>query len=621
MLNRRSRRIAGGLALIVALSSPAWPAAHAAPVHVAAQTGPLASAFARAARRFGVPEPLLLALAYVETRWNELPWNRYYPGGVYGPLALYGPATGPGTLQQAAGALGVSPQALQTDPAMSILGGAAVLARDARATTRNHGLPSSLNEWYGAVAAYAGTRFLGPTQQFADTVFHVLSMGVQGTASDGEILRVPAESVAPDTRQLGLLHLTPVTPRRADYPAPATVLPVGSTGFLGAARPRDGLFVRYIVIHDTDVDYAGTVRAFTDPGHCCAANYVVDGEDSPPSSYPAVTQFVPNHDVAYHAGNYWYNQHSIGIEHVGFADRPPGYYTQRLYDTSADLVAYLAAVYAIPIDRAHLIAHGDVPALGQDGVHGMHWDPGPFWDWPYYLARVRSSYEQWTHHAPLPTPAVPPRDRALRPRIRVVDVHAAQAGAIAGWSSGIDANVTPVYAEDHGRPSARLVLGASDPASWQSRTRYDHRAFSCDNLPDATKTAAGTWTLDAHSDLRARAEDGEAYVRLRTALVGGVRWDEINFGGVKGWIKDSATTPGWGVIVTFVGNPAPTTLYGAPVLSASYAICPDARYGFSRAGQSYVAQNVYVDATGATWYEIYYNHRLAWVPGSEVAAT
>ena len=62
------------------------------------------------------------------------------------------------------------------------------------------------------------------------------------------------------------------------------------------------------------------------------------------------------------------------------------------------------------------------------------------------------------------------------------------------------------------------------------------------------------------------------------------------------------------------------TGYGAPVLSASYAICPDARYGFSRAGQSYVAQNVYVDATGATWYEIYYNHRLAWVPGSEVAA-
>jgi hypothetical protein len=27
-----------------------------------------------------------------------------------------------------------------------------------------------------------------------------------------------------------------------------------------------------------------------------------------------------------------------------------------------------------------------------------------------------------------------------------------------------------------------------------------------------------------------------------------------------------------------------------------------------------------VDATGATWYEIYYNHRLVWVPGSEVAA-
>jgi hypothetical protein len=144
--------------------------------------------------------------------------------------------------------------------------------------------------------------------------------------------------------------------------------------------------------------------------------------------------------------------------------------------------------------------------------------------------------------------------------------------------------------------------------------------FSCDNLPDADKTGAGAWTLDAHSDLRTKAEYGEAYVQLRTAMVDGMTWDEINFGGVNGWIKDSATTPGWGVIVTFVGGPVPTTLYGKPVLSNSYAICPDASYGFSRTGQSYVAQNVYGDATGATWYEIYYNHRLAWVPGSEVAA-
>ena len=620
MLNRRSRLVAGCLALIAALGAPAWPAAHAPRVHAATQTGPLATAFATAARTFGVPEPLLLALSYVETRWNELPWNRYYPGGIYGPMALNDPPTGPSTLRQAATALGVRPKELQTDPAMNIRGAAAVLARNARATMRNHRLPSTINEWYGAVATYPGTRFRGPTKQFADTVFGVLAMGVQGTASDGETLRVPAQRVTPDTRQLGLLHLTPLPPRRSDYPTTRTYLPVGDTGFLGATRPRDGLFVHYIVIHDTDVDYSGTVRAFTDPGHCCAANYVVDGEDSPPSSYPAVTQVVPNHDVAYHAGNYWYNQHSLGVEHVGFADSPSSYYTPRMYDASASLVAYLAAVYAIPIDRAHILAHGDVPGPVQDDVHGMHWDPGPFWDWPYYLARVRYSYEQWTHNAPLPAQAVPPLDRAPRPRIRMVDVNAAQASAIAGWSRGIYANVTPVYADDHGRPSHRLVLGASDPATWQSRTRYNHRDFSCDNLPNSTKTTAGTWTLDAHSDLRAKAAYGEAYARLRTATVGGVTWDEINFGGVKGWIKDSATTPGWGVIVTFVGGPAPTTLYGEPVLSNSYAICPDASYGFSRAGQSYVAQNVYVDATGATWYEIYYNHRLAWVPGSEVSA-
>src|SRR5438128_11431042 len=117
MVNRRSRLVAGCLALIAALGAPAWPAAHAPRVHAAAQTGPLAIAFARAARTFGVPEPLLLALSYVETRWNELPWNGYYPEGVFGPMALYGPSQGPGTLRQAATALGISPTRLKTAPA------------------------------------------------------------------------------------------------------------------------------------------------------------------------------------------------------------------------------------------------------------------------------------------------------------------------------------------------------------------------------------------------------------------------------------------------------------------------------------------------------------------------
>jgi len=46
-------------------------------------------------------------------------------------------------------------------------------------------------------------------------------------------------------------------------------------------------------------------------------------------------------------------------------------------------------------------------------------------------------------------------------------------------------------------------------------------------------------------------------------------------------------------------------------------ICPDTQFGFSRRRQTYVAR-VERRADGRTWYQIDYNHRVAWVPADEV---
>lgn len=72
-----------------------------------------------------------------------------------------------------------------------------------------------------------------------------------------------------------------------------------------------------------------------------------------------VHQYVQENKVAYHAGNYPFNQRSIGIEHSAAPDRPA---TEETYKTSGQLVREIAARYNIPLDRQHIMRHSEVVA-------------------------------------------------------------------------------------------------------------------------------------------------------------------------------------------------------------------------------------------------------------------
>jgi hypothetical protein len=154
---------------------------------------------------------------------------------------------------------------------------------------------------------------------------------------------------------------------------------------------------------------------------------------------------------------------------------------------------------------------------------------------------------------------------------------------------------------------------------------FDKLDFSCDNFP-APDDASVISPLSA-SDLRAKAAWGQEFSLLSRKRVGGLLYDEINFNGTVGWVRDSDTSEGWGAVVRFRGGSAPTTLFSGPEYPANYLgstldtrICPDAQYGFSRAGQTYVAQMTR-SSQGQMWYQIDYNHRVAWVPADEVAVS
>jgi N-acetyl-anhydromuramyl-L-alanine amidase AmpD len=138
-----------------------------------------------------------------------------------------------------------------------------------------------------------------------------------------------------------------------------------------------------IVIHDTEGRFIGSVRFLQKARARGSAHFVV-------SRRGQIVQLVPVTDVAWHSGNSWWNLHSIGIEHEGWVGRRA--YTKPEYRASAQLVAYLAHRWGVPIDRDHIIGHDEVPNPNHPGWFGGvsgHTDPGPYWNWGYYMGLVR----------------------------------------------------------------------------------------------------------------------------------------------------------------------------------------------------------------------------------------
>jgi hypothetical protein len=304
--------------------------------------------------------------------------------------------------------------------------------------------------------------------------------------------------------------------------------------FAPADRPDDGLRIRYIVIHDTETPYDQAIRYFTEPGPGVAANYAIRSWDG------QVTQFVRNRDVAYHAGNFWFNMHSIGIEHEGFLAQGRRWYTEAMYRSSARLVRWLADRYGIPLDRAHILSHEEVPGQTPTTVPGMHFDPGPFWDWQHYFDLLRApltgSRGRLPHgripYLPLPGPPVvviaPRFDENFQP---LTDCTPTGCPALPRQGSNI------VYLHTEPAPDAPLI---GDP----------------DLHPDGSP---GTTDL---SDWSARALTGDPYaVAARTP-----GWTGIWFAGRLAWFADPGGcvgAPVHRVVVTPRPDRGPIAVYGA----------------------------------------------------------
>lgn len=175
-------------------------------------------------------------------------------------------------------------------------------------------------------------------------------------------------------RYLWLLLLATAVYASEDYPA-ARWVPAYSGNYTTSNRPST-YPIWYVVIHVAQGTYNGTISWFRNPSAQASAHYVIRSSDG------EVTQMVRHKDIAWHAGNWWYNCRSIGIEHEGWIS-DPNWFTYSMYYSSAALVRHICRTYSVPRTRSYIIGHVEVPGA-------THTDPGPYWDWDFYMELIQS---------------------------------------------------------------------------------------------------------------------------------------------------------------------------------------------------------------------------------------
>lgn len=537
--------------------------------------GSLDESFAVAAEVTGVPEDLLKAVSYLESRWDQHAGQVSADGG-YGvfnldggtglghahgsglPLSAITDKEGPEReatpeLVRAATLTGLDQATLKSDAEANVCGGAALLASYQAQAERDGAVDAgpaatasgSLGGWENAVSR------MSDMEGFATGVYRTLRDGAGTTTpADGTvILTGNPDVVVPEASSAGDPEADCPDDLACEWlPAPyekaSPDLPDG-TGDYGNHDQADrtgagGPSLDYILIHDTETAYQPTVNLVQDPNYL-AWNYTLRSSDG----------HVANHldpaDVGWHAGNWFMNMHSIGLEHEGWAGTG-AWYTEAMYQSSAALVRHLAAEHGIPLDRAHVIGHDQVPGILPGYTKNVHWDPGPYWDWDHYFellgAPIGGDLEATTN--------VRPGD--------VVEVR-----------TGYDDNPNPVTGCGEASPgSGACVEGAG------TNFRYLHQAPSA----DAPLAKDPGWKPDGSdgttyaSDVSARVQSGHKLVVDRVEG----DWLGVWWAGSLAWLHNPAdrpvVVPATAKTITVAGG-APAPVFGrAYPEAAAYADHP-----------------------------------------------
>ncbi|HYH78501.1 MAG TPA: N-acetylmuramoyl-L-alanine amidase [Longimicrobium sp.] len=335
--------------------------------------------FARAATEFGVPADLLKSVGFVETRWQMVSGREEFIGQqpAFGIMALRGDR-----LETGARLAGVTANEARTLPEANIRAAAALLSAYANELGVDR---ASLGAWAPAVARFSGIAEEAGQSAYVHTdVYGVLSRGAIARTPGGDVIASiaaragvrPVRVPAPPVRVAGPDYAASVWRPSPNYNA----RPAGDIGKVGM-----------VIIHSCEGSYSSCWSWLTNSAAQASAHYVVNESGS------EISQLVRESDRAWHiAATYacslnsnvecWRNGYSsnhftVGIEHGGFASQTSWPVGQ--IDASARLSCDISQAHAIPRDRYHYVAHGQLQPANRT-------DPGPNWPWTDYMNRINN---------------------------------------------------------------------------------------------------------------------------------------------------------------------------------------------------------------------------------------
>ncbi|MBB5935340.1 N-acetylmuramoyl-L-alanine amidase [Streptomyces zagrosensis] len=607
----------------------------------------LRQAFTDASERYRVPHSVLLGVSYLESRWDGHHGAPSVSGG-YGPMHLTDASTALAqaphhshgaqdprgdtarapkrvtsapprqpapddlparlrTLERAQRLTGIPAQDLRKSATANVYGGAALLA----AAQKRLGLPLSKDpaQWYAAVADYAGASDAATATVFAGEVYEVIRSGVSRTTDSGQRLRIdPHPGLRPATGQVRRLKLPAADrapgvecPRGVaceSIPAPYQELADGDYGNHDKADRPASQQIDYILVHDTEGYWDTAIKLVQDPEYV-SWHYTLRASDG------HIAQHVPTKDVGWHAGNWYVNAKSVGLEHEGFLTAPDAWYTEAMYRSSARLVSYLARRYDIPLDRQHILGHDNIPGTVPSTIKGMHTDPGPYWDWAHYFQLLG---------APLTRTAGP-------------------GGGLVTIRPDYDRH-QPVYTGCD-KPDQACPPHGSGAVRLHTAPRADAPLVQDIGLrPDGSPSTTGV------NDTGARASTGQQYAVAGRAS----GWTAIWYLGQKAWFHNPAqrptAVPARGLVVTPRPGASEVPVYGraypepeaypqgVPVQAVSplpYTLKQGQRYAVGLRTRGEYLWAATFDPAGHkvvrgkdTYYQIQFGHRVAFVRAADV---